>query len=36
MMRNEKRLFSLAIIVLGLWLLALLNEEEMMRLLAVQ
>lgn len=35
-MRNEKRLFSLAIMLLGLWLLALLYEEDMMRLLATQ
>jgi hypothetical protein len=35
-MRNEKRLFSLAIMLLGLWLLALLYEEDMMRLLVAQ
>lgn len=35
-MRNEKRLFSLAIMLLGLWLLALLYEEDMLRLLAAQ
>jgi hypothetical protein len=36
MMRNEKRLFSLAITLLGLWLLVLLYEEDMMRLLDAQ
>jgi hypothetical protein len=35
-MRNEKRLFSLATMLLGLWLLALPYEEDMMRLLAAQ
>ncbi len=35
-MRNEKRLFSLTITLLGLWLLVLLYEEDMMRLLAAQ